>query len=91
MIMNKQTLTKYIKKHLCREVSFDIEIIDNKVYFSLYGLDNREVCFIEIPYKDMLDKRAIYTSIADLIKGFDFSFRVTFTNTQDIDKFLEVK
>ena len=88
--MEKAELKKYIKKNLSTDVFFNVKTIDQKVYFSLYGFDNREVCFIEIPYKDRLDKRAIYTAIADLIKGFDFSFRVTFDNTKSIYKFLGV-
>jgi len=86
--MNKQELKKYIKQHLSEDAFFNVETIDKKVYFSLYGFDNREVCFIEIPYKNRLDKKAIYTAIADLISKFDFSFRVTFSNIQDIYKFL---
>ena len=88
--MNKEQLKKHIKTYLAKDVFFNIETIDKKVYFSLYGFDNREVCFIEIPYKNQLDKKAIYVSIADLITNFDFSFRVTFTNTIDILKFIEV-
>jgi hypothetical protein len=89
--MNKEQLKTYIKKYLAKDVFFNIEIIDRKVYFSLYGFHNREVCFMEIPYKNRLDKKAIYTAIADLITSFDFSFRVTFDNTKDIYTFLEVE
>lgn len=89
--MNKRELERYVKKNLCRDVYFDIEINNKKIYFSLYSFDNRKVCDIEIPYKDRLNKKAIYTAIADLIKNFDFSFRVTFENTEDIYKFLGIK
>ena len=88
--MNLKELKKYIKGSLATDVSFDIGIINKIVCFYLYGYDSRQVCSIEIPYNDRLDKRAIYTSIADLIKGFDFSFRVTFDNTKDIFNFLEM-
>ena len=88
--MNKKDLIKNIKKYLARDVNFNLELYKKQVLFSLYSYDNREVCSIEIPYKDKLDKKAIYTSIVDLIKRFDFSFKVTFDNTQDIYKFLEV-
>ena len=87
--MNKEELKKYIKKELAKDVFFEIELSNKIVCFSLYGFDNREVCHIEIPYKNKLDKDAIYTAIADLIKRFDFSFRVEFYNTQDIYKFLD--
>ncbi len=86
--MNKNELKKYIKKELATDVFFNVEVIDKKVYFYLYGYDNREVCFIEIPYKDRLDKGSIYTAIANLIKRIDFSFRVTFDNIKDIYNFL---
>ncbi len=89
--MNKQDLKTYIKKCLAKDVFFNIETINHKVYFSLYGFDNREVCFMEIPYKSLLDKRSIYVGIADLINGFDFSFRVCFTNVKDIYDFLGVE
>jgi hypothetical protein len=77
---------------LATDVFFNVETINKKVYFSLYGFDNkfsvyREVCYIEIPYKDRLDKRAIYIAIADLIKMFDFSFRVTFETIENIYNF----
>ena len=88
--MNKKQLIKYIKKYLSKDVIFNLELINKKVYFNLYGFDHREVCVIEINYKDRLDKRAIYVSIADLITHFDFSFRVFFDNMQDIYKFLKV-
>jgi len=88
--MNKQDLKKFIKKHLATDVSFSVEVIDKKVYFSLYGFDNREVCFIEIPYKNQSDKKAIYTTIADLIQNFDFSFRVVFSDTKSIYQFIQV-
>ena len=87
--MNKLKLKKYIKDNLTTD--FNIKLIDKKVYFSLYGFDNREVCFMEIPYKDRLDKKSIYIAIADLTKRFDFSFRVCFDNTKDIYKFLGVE
>ena len=86
--MNKKQLIKYIKKNLAKDVNFNIELDKERVYFSLYGYDNREVCNIEISYNDRLDKKAIYVCIADLISNFDFSFRVTFTNTKDILKFI---
>jgi hypothetical protein len=76
---------------LATDVFFNVETIDKKVYFSLYGFDNREVCFIEIPYNNRLEKRAVYIVIADLIKTFDFSFRVTFETTADIYNFLEAE
>lgn len=88
--MNKEKLNKYLKTIFTKEVYFSIEIINKIVCFNLYGYDNREVCIIEIPYKSRLDKKAIYTTIADLVKRFDFSFRVVFNNTKEIYDFLEV-
>jgi predicted transcriptional regulator len=87
--MNKQELKQYIKKSLAMDVFFNIELIDKKVYFSLDDFHNREVCFIEISYKNRLDKKEIYEAIANLITKFDFSFRVTFTSTQEIYEFLK--
>jgi hypothetical protein len=89
--MNKEKLKKYIKKYLCKDAIFNIELYDKVVYFSLNSFGNREVCNIEIPYKNRLDKKAIYTSIADLITNFDFSFRVEFTDTKDILKFIGIE
>ena len=87
--MNKQDLKKYIKKQIAKDVNFQLILYKKQVLFYLYGYDNREVCSIEIPYNDRLDKKAIYTSIADLISNFDFSFRVTFENTKNIYEFIE--
>ena len=86
--MNKKEIEKYIKKYLSYDAYFTIDIRDKYVLFRLYGYDNREVCLIEIPYKNRLDKEAIYTAIVDLINQFDFSFRVTFTSIKEIYDFL---
>ena len=86
--MNKRELEKYIKKCLSYDAYFTIDIRGKYVLFRLYGYDNREVCLIEIPYKNRLDKEAIYTAIVDLINKFDFSFRVTFTSVKEIYDFL---
>lgn len=88
--MNKKQLIKNIKKYVSRDVNFNMELFNKQVLFYLYGYDNREVCCLEIPYTDRLDKKAIYISILDLLKRFDFSFKVTFDNTKDIYTFLEV-
>jgi len=87
--MNKEKLKKYIKKQIAEDVNFQLMLYKKQVLFYLYSYDNREVCNIEIPYNDRLDKKSIYVSIADLIHSFDFSFRVTFENTKNIYEFIE--
>ena len=88
--MNKIELIKNIKKYVAMDINFNLELYNKQVLFSLYSYDNREVCNIEIPYKNNLDKKAIYTAILDLVCNFDFSYRVCFDNTKDIYNFLEV-
>lgn len=87
--MNKKELIKHIKKDLCKDAIFNIEIIHKNVYFNLYSFGNREVCNIKIPYISRLDKSNIYKAILTLVTNFDFSFRVCFDNTKDIYNFIK--
>jgi hypothetical protein len=89
--VSKSDLIKLCKEHFFYyDLSFNKQVNYKSVVFNVWGKDTRQVCCLEIPFKNNIEKNEIYFLIESLIKGFAFDFRVCFESKKEVYKFLNI-